>query len=177
MADANEYGKALLMLSLEKGSAEKVLEELTVVKNALKENPKYTDLADTPALPSSLRMGLVDEAFGGFDEYLLNLLKILCEKREFYKVPAICDSFSGYYDESIGRLRVSAVTAVPMTPEQKASLREKLERKTGKTVVVDNIVDPKVIGGVRLRYAGVQLDGTLRANLDAMEKRLTELKL
>ena len=106
-----------------------------------------------------------------------DLLKILCEKREFYKLPAICDSFSTYYDEAVGRLRVSAVTAVPMTPEQTEALREKLERKTGKTVVIDNIIDPRVIGGVKLRYAGVQLDGTLRANLDAMEKRLTELKL
>lgn len=177
MADANEYGKALLMLAGETGDEEKVLAELSDVKRIIIENPKYTDLADTPAVPSAERIGLVEEAFKGVDGNVLNLLKMLCEKREFYKIPAIADSYSKLFDEHAGRLRVTAVTAVPLTDAQATALKEKLEKKTGKTVIIENKVDPAVLGGVKLRYAGVQLDGTLRANLLAMEKKLADLKI
>lgn len=177
MADANEYGKALLLLSEENGRAEAVLEELSDIKAVIGENPGYIELADTPALSSSVRIGLISDAFSGIDPNLLNLLKLLCEKREFYKISAVAGSFVKFYDESIGRLRVTAVTAVPMADAQTEALKEKLEAKTGKTVVIENIVDPAVLGGVKLRYAGVQLDGTLRANLTALEKKLEELKV
>lgn len=177
MADASEYGKALLMLANESGNADSVLADFSDVKKAIEDNPKYVDLADTPALPSSKRVELIHEAFSGIDGNLLNLLKILCEKREFYKVYAVADSFGKYYDESVGRLRVTAVTAVPLTSGQCDALVKRLEAKTGKTVVLENIVDPAVLGGVKLRYDGVQYDGTLRANLLSMEKSLAELKL
>ncbi len=177
MADAIEYGKALLMLAASEGSAEKILEDLSVVKSAVAANPKYTDLADTPALPSKVRVGLIGDAFSGIDQNALNLLKILCEKKEFYKITAIADSYERLYDESVGRLRVTAVTAVPLSEKQSAALSEKLAKKTGKTIILKNIVDPSVLGGVKMRYEGVQLDGTLRANLLSLEKSLAELKL
>lgn len=177
MAEAREYGKALLMLANEAGNAEAVLTELSEVKQAVKENPKYIDLADTPALPSKTRVGLIHKAFNGVNDNLLNLLMLLCEKREFYKISAITDCFRTLYDESVGRIRVTAVTAVPLLTSQADKLRNKLEEKTGKEVVVENIIDPAVLGGMNLRYEGVQLDGTLRANLLSVEKTLAELKL
>ena len=177
MADANEYGKALLMLAAEDGTAEKVLGDLADVKRSVDANPKYTDLADTPALPSSVRVGLINDAFSGIDKNVLNLLKILCEKKEFYKISAIADSYESLYDESVGRIRVTVVTAVPLSEKQSGALSKKLEKKTGKTIILKNIIDPSVLGGVKIRYEGVQLDGTLRANLLSLEKSLADLKL
>ena len=64
-----------------------------------------------------------------------------------------------------------------MTPRQMEAMRAKLSRMTGKTVIVRNTVDPSVLGGVVLRYAGKQFDGSVKARLDALEKSLKEIVL
>jgi F-type H+-transporting ATPase subunit delta len=59
-----------------------------------------------------------------------------------------------------------------MTESQIAALTAKLTALTGKTVIIRNTTDPSILGGVKLRYMGVQLDGSLKTRLTALEKSL-----
>ena len=79
------------------------------------------------------------------------------------------------YDKARGIERVEAVTAVAMTEAQLAALRAKLTALTGKTVVIRNTTDPTILGGMKLRYSGLQLDGSVRSRLDAFERSLKEI--
>ena len=75
----------------------------------------------------------------------------------------------------MGIERVEAVSAVKMTDEQIEKLREKLHALTGKTIIVKNTVDPTILGGVKLRYGAVQLDGSVKSKLDAFSERLKNI--
>ena len=79
------------------------------------------------------------------------------------------------FDEARGIVRVDAVTALGLTGEQNAALKKKLEGMLSKTVIINNIVDPTVLGGVRLRYSGIQVDGTVKARIDGFAARLKDL--
>jgi F-type H+-transporting ATPase subunit delta len=59
-----------------------------------------------------------------------------------------------------------------MEDRQKEALIKKLSAMTGKTVELENRVDPTLIGGIRLRYGGVQLDDTIRSRLDTLRRSL-----
>lgn len=50
MIDAASYGRALFQLAEEDGCGDGVLEELQLVRRALRENPGYVTLMDTPAV-------------------------------------------------------------------------------------------------------------------------------
>ena len=50
MIDAASYGRALFQLAEENGCGDGVLEELQLVRRALRENPGYVTLMDTPAV-------------------------------------------------------------------------------------------------------------------------------
>ena len=67
---------------------------------------------------------------------------------------------------------MTAVTAVALTQEQHARLTEKLTQLTGKTVELENKVDPAVLGGVRLDYDGKRVDGTVQSRLDSVRDLL-----
>lgn len=175
MTDAKEYGKALFELAEESGRTEAVIEDVKTVQRALCENPDYVSLLDTPALSKGEKLGLIDKAFAGADEYLLNLIKILCERRSVHLFSAIAESFYTLYDEARGIERVEAITAVLMTDGQKEAMKNKLEAITGKTVVLVNRLDPSILGGVVLRYSGVQLDGSIRSRLDEFKKNLSNI--
>jgi len=175
MTDAKEYGKALFELAKESDKTESFLSELNLVRDAFVENPDYQKLLDTPALPKAEKLALIDEAFVGIDEYVLTLLRILCEQRSVYLFPKVADSFAMLYDEAMGIERVEAITAVSMTDKQLEAMKKKLEAITGKTVIIKNAVDSSIIGGVVLRYSGIQLDGSIKTRLEDFRKNLSNI--
>lgn len=173
MTGAGEYGRALFLLCEEEGRTERVLEELGALMELLAENPTYTKLLDTPAVVKEERLSLIDEAFSSFDENLKNLIKILAEARITHLLPEVRAAFDDAYFEARGILHAEAITAVALTAEQSARLTKNLEAKTGKKVILKNKIDRSTLGGVILRYAGVQLDGSVKTRLDKFEEALT----
>ena len=167
-----EYAKALFMLAEEEGSCEKVLLDLRCAVAAVKENGSYLELLDTPALPKEEKLKLVDEAFFSLSESVINLIKILCEKRSSRLLPDILKEYESLNDEKFGILRVEAISARPMTEEQISQLKEKFEKEKNKTVIISNTVNPEILGGLKLRFSGVQLDGSLKTRLDKLEASL-----
>ncbi len=177
MIDAKEYGKALFLLTEEDGTTAAVAAELEAVREILRENPRYEKLLDTPALAKDEKLLLIDRAFSSLNENLVNLIKILCERHSVYQLPKISGAYAALYDEARGIERVEALTAIAMTPRQTEALTAKISRMTGKTVIVRNTVDPSILGGVVLRYAGKQFDGSVKARLSALEQSLKEIVL
>ena len=175
MTDMKEYAKALFLLTEEDGTTDAALAELGTVRQLLTENPEYRNLLDTPALPKDERLALIDEAFSGISEYVKNLLKILCEKHMIFALARLCTDFAAIYDEARGIERAEAISAVAMTDAQLIALKEKLESITGKTVIIKNTVDPGLIGGVKLRYGGIQLDGSVKTRLESFERALRKV--
>lgn len=172
MTDMKEYASALFLLANEEGQVERIAEELDTLKALLLENPEYTTLLDTPAMKKEERLALAESAFAGFSEYLLNTVLILAEKHLASGLIRLADIYFELYDEARGILRAEAVTAVKMTEEQADKLARKLGDTTGKTVILKNTVDPSVLGGVKLRYGGSQLDGTVKAGLERFKQAL-----
>lgn len=173
MTGAKEYAKALFLLSEEEGESESVLSELEMLSELIKENSEYSKLLDTPALSKDERLKLIDEAFGTFGQNLLNLIKILAESRSVRIIPKLKEEFSILFCESRGILHAEAITAVPLTEEQTVAMGKKLEGITGKKVIIKNVIDKSTLGGVMLRYGGVQLDGSVKTRLDKFEQALT----
>lgn len=174
MIDTAGYGKALFELAAENGTDAQVREELELIRAALRQQPDYVTLLDTPAVATEEKLGLLREAFGAMDPMLLNFLSILCEKRAAYQFSACADVFDRCYDEAHDLLRATAITAVPMQERQKEALKEKLSGITGKTVILTNCIDETLIGGMTLRYGGVQLDDSIRSRLDKLRRSLSE---
>ncbi len=173
MINVKEYAEALFFLSEECGTTDAALSDVKLIKTLLSENPDYKNLLDTPALARSEKIALIDGAFGGIDEHTKNLFKILAEKHAIHAFSKFADAFIAYYDESRGILRADVISAVALTAAQSKALTEKLERLTGKTVILKNTVDKSLIGGVELRYGGVQLDSSLKTRLDGLKRALS----
>ena len=175
MIDAQGYGKALFELAQDNQNEAQVRNELLLVRKVLCENPEYITLMDTPAVSSEEKCRLLNTAFGSMDAMLQNFLSILCEKRSFFRFNACADAFCLAYDEAHNILRATAITAVAMSKSQEDALRTKLSELTGKNIELINRIDPSVLGGVTLRYAGVQIDDSIQARLETLRRSLAEM--
>lgn len=171
---SEEYAKALFSLTVDVGSSDSVLEDVKAVRIALSENPEYFHLTDTPSIQKEEKLKLINEAFSSVDQNLKSMICLLCESGRLYLFPRIAARYSELYDEARGIINAEIISASALSDEQLKRLVSKLEADTGKRVRPRCIIDKSVLGGIKLRYMGVQEDGTVRARLADIERRLAE---
>ena len=140
MSDIKDYGKALFELAKEENGIEGVSRDVNAVISIVKKNPDYLVILNSPTLSKEEKRELIDEAFGTLNENLCNLLKLMCDKRMAHLYAAALQGFLDEYDAYMGILRVDAVTVRPLTQEQSERLTAKLEARTGKKVIINNII-------------------------------------
>jgi len=173
MIEVQEYGKALYEIAKEENQIEEVLKEMDTINKLLVENPDYVRLLDTPAIPSDEKIKLLSEAFQGTNGFLLNFIKILCEKHAICDFEKCQDAYRKIYQEEAGIITAIAVTVRPLSAEQTEKLTQKLIQFTGKKIVLENEIDPSLLGGISLRISGKQYDASLKARLESFKKQLS----
>lgn len=172
------YGDALYDLARDEGLDKATLAELTNLSAAFGENPDYLKLLSTPSLPKEERCRLLDEAFRGkVQPYVLNFMKILTENGYIRQFDGCVQQFRSRYHADNGILPVSCVSAVALSPALQEKLTKKLASVTGKQIELTCTVDPQILGGLRLDYGGIQLDGTVRHRLDQLRATLSQTVL
>lgn len=171
---AKMYGGSLYDLAAEERLEEQILAQLGQVTALFEQFPDWLHLLSQPNIPKKERCALLDEALapGGAHPYLLNFLKLLCERGSLGEVNGCAREYRRRYNADHGILEVTAVSAVPLNAAQIEKLREKAQQMTGKTVELTVKLDKRVLGGIRLELDGVQLDGTVRSRLDNLSSRI-----
>ena len=174
----NVYGQSLYELAKDEGLSREIGEQLTVLQKSFGEEPDFVRLLSNPSLSKPERCRILDTSFrGSVHPYILNFMKILTERGYIRHFSDCCDAFSELYNRDNGILKVTAVTAVGLTPAQEEKLTGKLSQITGKTIALRNRIDPAVLGGVRLDYDGQRLDDTVSHRLDAIRELLNKTVL
>jgi len=169
------YGQSLYDLAAESNLSDEILGEMELIKGIFKENPDYVTLLSEPSVPKNERLKLVDEAFGdGRQQYLLNFIKILIEKGLLREFSACQKRFRKCYNEEHGIADALVTTAVALDEAQLKQLTDKLEKLSGKKVLLKQKVDSGVLGGVRVDLEGQLFDGTVKGRLSELRRKVDE---
>jgi len=64
-----------------------------------------------------------------------------------------------------GRLIATVSVVLPLSEAQEAELTERLSAKLGEPVVINQKIDPQLIGGVKISVNGKLFDGSVKAQL------------
>ena len=175
---ARVYGGSLYDLAAEEKLDGQIMEQMNEIRQIFRENPGYLKLLGEPAIPQDERMKLLDEAFGGQAEpYLLNFLKLLCEKKLLREFAGCCEEFTRRYNADHGIVEAVVTSAIRLKEEQMEALRAKLEKLNGKKIHLVQKTDPTVLAGLRVEMEGVQLDGTVQGRISYISKRLETTQL
>ena len=68
------YGDALFSLAEELSETEAVIRDVEVLGTAIKENPEYLGMLDSPALSREERLSLIDGSFSSLNKNLVNMM-------------------------------------------------------------------------------------------------------
>ena len=170
---ASVYAQALYTLAKDEGFDTQILEEMAVLQLSFTQEPGFLRLLSAPNISKEERCKILDDSFRDrVNPYLLNFMKILTEKGYARHFIDCCKAYKEQYNDDHGIITVTAVSAVLLSQEQKDKLSEKLSRITGKTIELQNRVDPEVLGGIRLDYDGKRVDDTVSHRLGSISALL-----
>jgi F-type H+-transporting ATPase subunit delta len=91
--------------------------------------------------------------------------------------PSIAAFFREMVDQERGVVRASVTSAVELDEGRRASLLQRLREETGHDVVLEERIDPEVLGGLVVRIGDRMLDGSARSRLRALRSRLEQVSI
>ena len=173
---ARLYGGSLYDLAAEEQLTDTMMQQMAEVRQIFCENPDYLRLLGEPSSPKQERTKLVEDAFGAQAErYLVNFLKLLCERNLLGEFSGCCDEFTRRYHADHNIAEAVVTSAVALSESQMEALKAKLEKMSGKQVSLIQKRDPSVVAGLRVEMEGKQLDGTVQSRLSGISRKLNEI--
>lgn len=163
---SSEYAKALFMLALEKGCSNEYKDALEIVGEAFETNPVYKDFLSTFSIPLEERLKGIEEAFkGAIPTDVLSFLKVLCENKHISEVSVCIEQYIAMHNEVSKISNARVTSALELTKEEKQTLKEKLEKKSGHNMIIEYIVDEGILGGLIVEVDGKIMDSSLKKHL------------
>jgi len=102
---------------------------------------------------------------------ILQLAAYLVDTRRTKELSLIIRDIQFYLSEA-GAVSGVITTANALTAETKKAIEKYIKEQTGaKTVALDSLIDPSVIGGVKVSIPGRELDATVSRSLTVLKTR------
>lgn len=171
----SNYTNVIFDLALEENHLEEIGAELEDISRILHNIPDYMLFLTGPQIAKEEKIHSVDKVFDGkILETTKNFIKVLIENGRIEYLLEIAKCYKNLQREHQGIVLVEAITSVPMDENQKQTLTEKLETKLRQKIELDNIVDPSIIGGMKIRIGEKSVDASLGNRLRDLRAELVK---
>ena len=162
------YAKSLLDLAKEQGIAETMYTDMKFVKQTLAQNRQLAVVLKNPIVRAEKKNSVMKAVFTSrLNPLTMAFFQIVANKNREGVIDSIAEQFVIQYEKLKGVERATIITTMPLTD----TLREQfkaivMKNTTGKSVELDEKIDPKLIGGYILRVGDQQIDGSIRSQLN-----------
>jgi len=173
---ADVYAKALLSAAEGAGFTRTVLEEFdSLIAEVLDSFPKLEAILASGLVSIDEKAGILERLFDGrMSPTFVNFLKVVARHDRLDCLRVIHCRLGVLYDELQGRVQVQVATAAPVGDELAAGIAEKLRRGLNAEPVVEQIVDPELIGGVIVRVGDTIFDGSVANQLKLIRQQMID---
>lgn len=166
---ARRYAKALSTVAVAAGKVDDIEKELTLVVQTLEKFPELkTLLRDPKVTAGQKKQALVAIFKDRVSEPVLNLLRLLVDKKRQEYIPEIYEAYQTEADRLRGIIKAEVKAARQLSPELMDQLQQKLEKFTGKKVRMVFREEPGLLGGVLVRIGDTVYDGTISTRLSRL---------
>jgi F-type H+-transporting ATPase subunit delta len=173
---ADVYAKALLGATEDVGQTAAVVAEFdAVMAEVIDGFPKLEAVFDSILVLPEEKATLIDRTFGSrVSPVFVNFLKVVARHGRLDCLRAIHCQTHVQFDRLRRRIPVRLTTATPVSAEMTAKIVAELRGKLDGEPVVEQEVDPSLIGGAVLRVGDVIYDGSIANQLQNLRQQISE---
>jgi F-type H+-transporting ATPase subunit delta len=171
---AKRYAKALVALASEQRRLAETGEQLTRMTQLIDDTPGLESILYNPAISQHFKADLLSDLSQrlGLGALEASFVRTLLEKGRLAEMPQILALYEVLAEEAQNRLRVRVTSAVPLSPTLQEEVRQRFAHYTSKDIVLDQEIDPTLIGGFVAQMGSLVLDGSIRNELARLRTAL-----
>lgn len=175
-AIVENYAAALFDVASSKNRVEDYMHQMEAIINAICTSDDLSKALASPVISDSAKIRVISRIFADdCDAEVLNFMHIIIKNRRLNRLGDIVKHYAHLYRQYAGIVEATAVTARPLAQEMMDELKQQLEKTYNKPVYVENIVDPYIMGGMKLSVDGRIIDYSIASRLEAVKSAAKRL--
>ncbi|AYV23897.1 MULTISPECIES: F0F1 ATP synthase subunit delta [Vibrio] len=171
---AQPYAKAAFDFALDEALLDEWGQALGLLKMVVSQ-PAVVEVIEDLEEESSEQV-LLDMILTSCDEwlsqYVKNFLRVMAENKRLKLLATTVELFFEMKAEYEKTMEVLVYTAEPLEQDQLVDIKNALEAKFGKTVTIEQQIDPSLVGGVMIKAGEQVLDGSIYSSLHRLAVNL-----
>ncbi|KAJ4951320.1 hypothetical protein NE237_028152 [Protea cynaroides] len=173
---SGNYSSALYLSAVKANSLDKVETEINDIVEATKKSPIFSQFIKDLSVPGDTRVKAITDICSAakFSDITRNFLVVMAENGRLRQLDSIAKRFVELTMAHRKEVKAVVTTVIPLPPDEEKELRETLQDiiGQGKTVKLEQKIDPSILGGLVVEFEQKVLDVSIRTRARQMERFL-----
>ena len=167
---AIRYAKAVLDLAIDGKAADAVEQDMRDIVTTITGSKDLQIMLGSPVVNSADKKAALKGVFKGKHGITEGLLNILIDNKRIPMLEDVATKYIVLNEQLKGEGIAYVTTAIPITTDLEREILAKVTQLTGNKVVIENKVDPSIIGGFVLRVGDLQYDASIANKLNNIKR-------
>ena len=169
---ARRYAEAAFQVALAENQLDRWQADLATAV-AILGRPDVEPTVHSPAVPLRERVEIVRRLLEPrIARGPLRLVTLVVERGKVHALPKVSEEYTRLLNAHRGVVVATVTSAVPLTAEETAAIRSRVEAMAGSRVDLRTAVDPGLIGGLTIQVRDRLLDASICGRLERLRDQL-----
>ena len=171
---ALRYAKALLSLSNDKNIADKTYSDMQLIAATIEGSNELQMVLESTIVKSEVKKNALLAIFeNNISAISIKLIDLLIENKRLADFGSVASQYISLFDSLSGKQNAVVTTAIPLTDAIKKQVLAKVKELTGKEAILENEINPDILGGFILRVGDVQYDASIANKLTVLKRQFS----
>ena len=168
---SDRYAAALYDLAAEKKLVDPVLEDLSNLKNILKNNKELSLVIKSPLITSIDKLNIFESLLKKINanELTSTFLKVIEKNKRFSNLASIITQFMNINSQKRGDVLADITSADELNDEQKNNITNQLKSILGDKLSLSFDVDKNIMGGLIVKVGSKMIDTSLANKINKLK--------
>ena len=168
---SDRYASALYDLAAEKKLVDPVLEDLSNLKNMLKDNKELSLVIKSPLITSIDKLNIFESLLKKINanELTSTFLKVIQKNKRFSNLASIITQFMNINSQKRGDVLADITSADALNDEQKNNITNQLKSILGDKLSLSFDVDKNIMGGLIVKVGSKMIDTSLANKINKLK--------
>ena len=165
------YAQSLYQAAEDSKMLDSVCKDVELLSSLINEDSQIISCLNNQIWPIASKLEAVSEISKKLklNKETVSFLNIVIANRRVSDLAGILDEFGHIYCHKHGVEEVEVMTAKSLSSAQDSKLKNMLEKKLAKKVLIKYTVNPDLLGGLIVKYDSLMIDDSLKGKLTRLE--------
>jgi len=169
---ARRYVQSLFEVAQEKDVLDTISGDLKLLDETLSNSPELTSFLNDPSTQKRAKKVAIEGLFTEISEFSLNFIRVVIDKNRTEILGEIYLIFQDMIDTEKGILNGTIQSVIQIDDKLMSEIRESLEKRFNKTLILENRITPELIGGLRIQVGNMVIDASVKSRLENLQEIL-----